>query len=173
MFLQCKSSNREPYSHGAQFCSAPSRVSSYKAHHGIAGDTLASASHPLWSPCSFARSKKLRKHPHKSFFSICNNPFNLSFLAQHPNSRSNCSSATAHRDSCLPRDLLAVLGGFTPHLLDDVPETSPLTTPDGHTHSYHLHRDKLTLTPNLNVSSGVFPFGCVRDATLIPMQTAP
>lgn len=44
--------------------------------------------------------------------------------------------------------------------LDDVPETSPLTTPDGHTHSYHLHRDKLTLTPNLNVSSGVFPFGC-------------
>lgn len=114
MFLQCKSSNREPYSHGAQFCSAPSRVSSYKAHHGIAGDTLASASHPLWSPCSFARGKKLRKHPHKSFFSICNNPFNLSFLAQHPNSRSNCSSATAHRDSCLPRDLLAVLGGFHP-----------------------------------------------------------
>ena len=57
--------------------------------------------------------------------------------------------------------------------LDDVPETSPLTTQDGHTHSYHLHRDKLTLTPNLNVSSGVFPFGCVRDATLIPMQTAP
>ena len=113
-FFSVKAPIESPIPMVLSFAVPHSRVSSYKAHHGIAGDTLASASHPLWSPCSFARGKKLWKHPHKSFFSICNNPFNLSFLAQHPNSSRNCSGATAENEFHLPRDLVAVLLGFHP-----------------------------------------------------------
>ena len=54
---------------------------------------------------------------HTSLFLIVEQSFKpLSFLPQRPNISRSCSGATAENEFGLPRDLVAVLLGFTPHL---------------------------------------------------------
>ena len=114
MFLQYKSSNREPYSHGAQFCSAPFQSFFLQSSPWHCRRYSRLSFSPSLESMFLCKGQEASEAPTQVLFLNLQQSFQPLLPCPTPNIRRNCSSATAQRDSCLPRDLLAVLGGFHP-----------------------------------------------------------